>query len=127
MNSALPYSDHRMRLVDQELYNQDLKVIGETPAQLQGPSYREAPHADHLWLFSEGMIHAVKNGKVSYRYQWVKTEQFKAQEKSGERLISTVSPAPDSGLNTHFANTNARRNIRPTASHSCHQLFLSSL
>lgn len=121
MNSALPYADHPMlqenyRPVDQELYNQDLEVIGEIPAELQGTLYRNGPNpqfpplgADHHWFFSEGMIHAVqvKDGKVSYRNRWVRTEQFNAQEKAGERLISTASPAPANGLNPHFANTNA--------------------
>ena len=97
----------------------ELVVHGELPATLAGTLYRNGPNPmyppsghQHHWFLGEGMIHAVhvENGKASYRNRWVRTAQYEAQRKAGERLLSTAfgePPRPGGEQIKHnVANTN---------------------
>lgn len=97
----------------------DLLVTeGKIPAGLNGVLYRNGANpmfpplsSDHHWFLSEGMIHAVyvKDGQVSYRNRWVRTQQYLAQREAGHRLVTTglKSPSLPEGENIpkHFAAT----------------------
>ena len=92
---------------------------GELPRDLAGTLYRNGPNPmfppfgdKHHWFLGEGMVHAihVEDGKASYRNRWVRTEQYEAQRKAGQRLVPTgFGEAGVAGAETikrNVANTN---------------------
>jgi carotenoid cleavage dioxygenase len=56
------------------------------------------------------MVHAVhvRDGRVSYRNRWVRTDRYEAQRKAGRRLvpISFSEPPPSEAIDPNKANTN---------------------
>lgn len=92
---------------------------GELPRDLAGTLYRNGPNPmfppfgdKHHWFLGEGMVHAihVEGGKASYRNRWVRTEQYEAQRKAGERLVPTgfgeAGVAGAESIKRNVANTN---------------------
>ncbi|MBX3497265.1 MAG: carotenoid oxygenase family protein [Parvibaculum sp.] len=114
-----PFLQHNFAPVAAECDAPDLVVYGELPAALAGTLYRNGPNPmfpplghQHHWFLGEGMIHAihVEGGKASYRNRWVRTEQYEAQRKAGERRISMAfgeAPLPGTeNIKRNVANTN---------------------
>ena len=88
--------------VSEELDAEDLQVIGEIPADLNGvylrngPNPRFAPEGRYHWFDGDGMIHAVhlENGKARYRNRWVRTKAFEAESAAGRALWTGVMENP---------------------------------
>src|SRR5437763_79741 len=88
--------------VSEELDAEDLQVIGEIPADLNGvylrngPNPRFAPEGRYHWFDGDGMIHAVhlENGKARYRNRWVRTKAFEAESEAGRALWTGVMENP---------------------------------
>jgi carotenoid cleavage dioxygenase len=97
--------------VSTEIDAEDLQVIGEIPADLNGvylrngPNPRFAPEGRYHWFDGDGMIHAVhlENGKARYRNRWVRTKAFEAESAAGKGLWTGVmeNPADNPFGNTH--------------------------
>ena len=99
---------------------QDLEVIGEIPAGINGAFYRVA--ADHHYpprfendvpFNGDGMVtmFLFENGRVHFKSRYVRTDRFKAESSAGRALFGryrnkwTDDPAV-TGMNRNIANTN---------------------
>ncbi|MDO8953627.1 MAG: carotenoid oxygenase family protein [Gammaproteobacteria bacterium] len=84
--------------VHDELDVQNLKVIGEIPADLNGVYMRNGPNPQfepisYTYPFDgDGMIHAItiKEGKADYRNRYVETNALLKERKAGKALYSGV-------------------------------------
>ena len=82
--------------VDDEVTLDDLEVIGDIPAELDGVLVRNGPNPQfwpprrYHWFDGDGMLHAarIRDGRVAYRNRWVRTEAFQ-RESSAERAMWT--------------------------------------
>ncbi len=89
-----PYLLRKFGPVEQEIEAAKLEVIGEIPKDLNGVYVRNGPNrryparGRYHWFDGDGMLHAVhiKDGTVSYRNRWVRTNGFKREETAGESL-----------------------------------------
>lgn len=80
--------------VHQEDVFDDLEVIGQVPADLNGLYVRNGPNAFYPpdWRYhaydGDGMLHAVRfrNGQVSYRNRWVQTRALQEERAAGHAL-----------------------------------------
>ncbi|WP_417599425.1 carotenoid oxygenase family protein [Pararhodobacter oceanensis] len=80
--------------VHTETVAQDLEVIGELPADLNGmyvrngPSPAHAPHGRYHWFDGDGMLHSVRfqDGHATYRNRWVQTDGLKEDMRVGDAL-----------------------------------------
>ena len=81
-----PYLMDGYAPVDTEIDAEDLEVIGEIPADLNGlyvrngPNPMYSPPGRYHWFDGDGMLHAIhfRDGKATYRNRWVRTEGWKA-------------------------------------------------
>lgn len=84
--------------VDEERAHDDLEVIGELPAELDGmfvqnsPNPRHAPLGFHHWFDGDGMVHGVmlRDGKASYRNRWVATKAAAEEDAAGHGLYRGI-------------------------------------
>jgi len=91
-----PYLLDSFAPIEDERVADELPVIGEVPRDLHGmfvrngPNARFAPRGRYHWFDGDGMLHAVqiRDGKVSYRNRWVRTEHLAAEETAGHALWS---------------------------------------
>jgi carotenoid cleavage dioxygenase len=75
----------------------DLAIDGRVPMELSGSLYRIGPNPQfkprggYNPLLGDGMIHAFhfRNGRVSYRNRWVRTEQWSLERAAGRSLFAT--------------------------------------
>lgn len=80
--------------IHQEDVFQDLKVIGQVPADLNGLYVRNGPNAFYEpdWRYhaydGDGMLHAVRfdHGQVSYRNRWIETSALREERAAGHAL-----------------------------------------
>jgi carotenoid cleavage dioxygenase len=105
-----PYLQGLFGPVTDERTDDDLEVIGEIPADLDGmflrngPNPQFAPPGRYHWFDGDGMVHALRfhDGKASYRNRWIRTRGFAAERDAAAPLFSGVmeNPAgnPDLGL-----------------------------
>lgn len=83
-----PIQEERMVPFDQ------MTVIGEMPADLNGIYVRNGPDNRHIPLGKyhrydgDGMLHTVQfeNGQATYRNKWIRTACFQEEEQAGESL-----------------------------------------
>lgn len=88
---ANPYLMGNYSPVDMEITAENLTVIGEIPRDLNGlyvrngPNPQYAPQGRYHWFDGDGMLHAVhvRDGQVSYRNRWVRTEGFERESHAG--------------------------------------------
>ena len=102
--------------VSKEVVLTDLPIIGEIPKDLNGvylrngPNPRFKPNGIYHPFDGDGMIHAAhfQDGKVTYRNKWVRTEGWKANNKTGDEnywgVMSTLKGREDKPM-TDVANT----------------------
>lgn len=72
----------------------DLEVEGELPDGLEGIYVRNGPNPavpppnPYHWFDGDGMVHAVafREGRVSYRSRWVRTEGLQREARTGRAL-----------------------------------------
>ncbi|MGE3846541.1 MAG: carotenoid oxygenase family protein [Gammaproteobacteria bacterium] len=97
----------------------DLVIEGELPRELDGTLLRNGPNPyypprDDYHMFSgDGMVHAfrLRDGRVSYRNRWVRTEKLNREVAAGRALFGTFgNPATSEpevhGVRYNVANTN---------------------
>ena len=98
----------------------NLTVEGEVPRDLDGTFYRIGPspqfppRGSYNPLNGDGMVHAfhLREGRVSYRNRWVRTQQWMLEHAAGRALFATSGLPADSdpsvvGMQTDgVANTN---------------------
>ncbi|WP_163509898.1 carotenoid oxygenase family protein [Fodinicola acaciae] len=88
--------------VDTEIDADNLQVIGQIPADLNGvylrngPNPRYRPDGRYHWFDGDGMVHAVQleNGKARYRNRWIRTKAFEAESAAGKALWTGVMENP---------------------------------
>lgn len=89
-----PYLLGKYAPIDTEISAENLEVIGEIPKDLNGiyvrngPNPKYAPKGRYHWFDGDGMLHAVhiRDGKVSYRNRWIRTQAFEREKEAGGRL-----------------------------------------
>ncbi|HEY7833756.1 MAG TPA: carotenoid oxygenase family protein [Ktedonobacterales bacterium] len=80
--------------VDLEITAEDLEIIGELPADLNGVYVRNGPNPRYVmsgryhWFDGDGMMHAVHihDGKVTYRNRWIRTSAFEREQAAGQSV-----------------------------------------
>lgn len=101
--------------IQNEIFVENLKVIGEIPKELNGALYRNGPNPqfpddNKHWFEGDGMLHmfAINNGKISYRNRWIRTEVFNLERQAGKMLRRGFNdPTPqDVNISGNTANTN---------------------
>lgn len=88
--------------VQDEVTADELTVIGQIPADLNGVYLRNGPNARfpmkgrYHWFDGDGMVHAVhfENGRARYRNRWVRTRAFEAESAAGRSLWTGVMENP---------------------------------
>jgi len=76
----------------------DLEVIGEIPADLNGTYYRNGPNpafeptGRYHWFDGDGMIHAIRieDGRAFYRNRYVKSDGLAEERAAGKALFDGV-------------------------------------
>lgn len=89
-----PYLLGKYAPIDTEITAENLEIIGEIPADLNGvyvrngPNPRYAPKGRYHWFDGDGMMHAVHihDGQVTYRNRWVRTRAFEREQAAGAVL-----------------------------------------
>jgi carotenoid cleavage dioxygenase-like enzyme len=106
-----PYLTGVFAPIRDELTLENLEVIGEIPADLNGIYLRNGPNRQHdapgrYHMFDgDGMIHAVhfESGKARYRNRYVHTAAFHEESAAGRALWTGVMESPQGNPfgNTH--------------------------
>lgn len=103
--------------VDDEMTAEQLTVIGEIPAELNGMFVRNGPNpqfqpiGQYHWFDGDGMVHGVhlQQGQATYRNRYVRTEGF-LKEREAQRalwtgLLEPPNPELPGGPYKNAANT----------------------
>ncbi len=120
MSSTNPYLSKGFEPIRMECDSAHLTIDGEVPRDLDGifyrigPSPQFAPRGNYNPLNGDGMVHAfhVREGTVSYRNRWVRTQQWTLEHAAGRALFGTSGIPADAdssvaGIPTDgVANTN---------------------
>jgi len=80
----------------------ELQVIGQVPADMNGLYVRNGPNAffEPTWRYhaydGDGMLHAVRfsQGRASYRNKWVRTAGLQEEQAAGRPLWTGIKEAP---------------------------------
>lgn len=118
--SVSPYLSRGYAPIGMECEYSHVAIEGKVPPELNGTFYRIGPNPQfpprgiYNPLNGDGMVHAfhVRDGKVSYRNRWVRTEQWALENRAGRALFGTSGIPSDSdpsvaGIKTDgVANTN---------------------
>ena len=107
-----PYLMGNYSPIDTEITATDLEVIGEIPKDLNGmyvrngPNPKYQPKGRYHWFDGDGMLHAVriKDGQVTYRNRYIKTEGHEREVHAGGVLWSGIMEPPHENprLNVHM-------------------------
>lgn len=97
-----PYLDGNFAPIHQEITAENLKVIGELPADLSGMFVRNGPNpqfpaiGQYHWFDGDGMLHGVRihNGKASYRNRYVRTQGYQIEHQAGKAIWSGLLEPP---------------------------------
>ena len=140
-----PYMSKGFEPIRMECDYANLIVEGEVPADLNGSFYRIgpnpqfAPRGNYNPLNGDGMVHAfhLRNGLVSYRNRWVRTQQWNLERAAGRSLFgsphnpaesdsSVAGMTTDGVANTHLV-WHAKRLLALEEGHAPIELDPSSL
>src|SRR6516225_1106048 len=99
-----PYLTRGFEPIDFECDYARLLIEGEVPAELNGTFYRIGPNpqftprGEYNPLGGDGMVHAfrIRDGRVSYRNRWIRTQQWKLEHYAGRALFGTSGIPSDS-------------------------------
>ena len=102
MSAAHPLLSGSHGPIGDESVFDDLPVIGEVPADLNGAFFRNGPNAHfppqgrYHWFDGDGMIHAVyfDRGRVTYRNRYVRTACFREEDAAGRALWPGIMDPP---------------------------------
>ena len=112
-----PFLTNNFAPIKEEITADNLKVIGELPADLSGMFVRNGPNpqfspiGQYHWFDGDGMLHGVRinNGKASYRNRYVRTHKFQVENQEGKAVWPGFlnPPQPDNphGTDVNTANT----------------------
>lgn len=112
-----PFLTNNFAPVKEEITADNLKVIGELPADLSGMFVRNGPNpqfspiGQYHWFDGDGMLHGlrVKNGKASYCNRYVRTHKFQIENQEGKAVWAGLLEPPQQdnphGTDTNRANT----------------------
>ena len=89
--------------VREEITADNLKVVGQLPADMDGmfvrngPNPQFPPRLNYHWFEGDGMLHGVRiqDGKASYRNRWVRTAAWQKANRSGKAIYPSVMDPPD--------------------------------
>ena len=103
-----PYRTGPWRPQHTEWRADDLEVIGELPADLDGIYLRNTENPVHPAIGryhpfeGDGMVHVVgfRDGKAFYRNRFVRTEAFEAEQEAGESLWVGLAERPGKAKRT---------------------------
>ncbi|MGH7789223.1 MAG: carotenoid oxygenase family protein, partial [Candidatus Binatia bacterium] len=118
---------------------EDLEIIGEIPAGLNGTFYRAGPNpayeplGKYHWFDGDGMVHAItlRDGRASYRNRWVMSDGLREERKVGRALYpgllsmsATEAPVIKATGNTNVVFHAGKllalvESSLPTAMHPC--------
>jgi carotenoid cleavage dioxygenase len=115
-----PYLSNGFEPIRMECDCAHLRIEGKIPEDLNGTFYRIGPNPQfsprgaYNPLLGDGMVHAfsVRDGRVSYRNRWIRTQQWNLEHAAGRALFATSGIPSDSdpsvaGMATDgVANTN---------------------
>lgn len=98
-----PFLEGNFAPVREEVQAEDLRVIGEIPAGLDGMFVRTGPNPQfdvikgYHWFGGDGMLHGVRvhGGKVSYRNRYVDTFAYRREKEAGHALWGSGLGAPE--------------------------------
>ena len=93
-----PYIGGPFAPVFEEIVANNLEVIGEIPQDINGAYMRNGPNPKYTpighyhWFDGDGMVHAlyIQDGKAIYKNKWVKTIDYKKDDKAGKALWDGV-------------------------------------
>ena len=112
-----PYLEGNFAPVQSEITAENLEVIGELPADLNGMFVRNGPNPQfppkgrYHWFDGDGMLHGVEisNGKATYRNRYIQTRGWKIERDAGHAIwTGLLEPAQmdnPSGPYKNVANT----------------------
>jgi carotenoid cleavage dioxygenase-like enzyme len=97
-----PYLEGLFGPVTEERTDDDLEVIGELPADLDGVFVRNGPNPQftppgrYHWFDGDGMVHAMRfqNGRASYRNRWIRTRGFDSETAARQSQFNGVMEHP---------------------------------
>lgn len=111
-----PYLEDNFAPVREEISTENLKVIGELPAELSGMFVRNGsnpqfdPIGRYHWFDGDGMLHGVRvsNGKATYSNRYVRTNKFAAEKSAGRAILTGLLEPPQKDtppISPNTANT----------------------
>ncbi|NEP83121.1 MAG: 9-cis-epoxycarotenoid dioxygenase [Okeania sp. SIO3B3] len=112
-----PFLSNNFAPVKEEITADNLKVIGELPADLSGMFVRNGPNpqfspiGQYHWFDGDGMLHGLRinNGKASYCNRYVRTHKFQIENQEGKAVWTGLLEPPQQdnphGTDTNRANT----------------------
>jgi carotenoid cleavage dioxygenase len=108
-----PYLSGNYAPVREEVQYDDLQVIGELPAEMDGMYVRTGPNPQfdpigrYHWFDGDGMLHGVRvnNGKASYRNRFVQSDGYKLEKREGKAIYYGIMDMEKNfALNRGFKN-----------------------
>ncbi len=89
-----PYLEGNFAPIQSEITAENLEVIGELPADLNGTFVRNGPNPQfppkgrYHWFDGDGMLHGVEisNGKATYRNRYIQTRGWKIERDAGHAI-----------------------------------------
>ncbi len=89
-----PFLSGNFAPIHTEIATENLTIIGQLPAELNGTFFRIGPNPQYSpigqyhWFDGDGMIHAVRldNGQASYRNRWVRTKGFELERAEDQAI-----------------------------------------
>ena len=107
-----PYLEGVWRPTDSEVTAEELEVIGEVPADLNGvylrngPNPRFQPRGRYHVFDGDGMLHAARfdNGRVSYRNRWIQTTGLERELQVGHAIWPGLIDRPDRSLDVAWGS-----------------------
>ncbi len=113
-----PFLEGNFAPIREENQSENLEVVGELPAEINGCFVRNGPNSQfdpigkYHWFDGDGMLHAteIENGRASYRNRWIRTEGFEKEREAGKALWTGFAElgdpkSPDGNPFKNLANT----------------------
>jgi carotenoid cleavage dioxygenase-like enzyme len=97
-----PFLQNNFAPVHDEVFADDLEVIGALPEGLggmflrNGPNPQFSPKGRYHWFDGDGMIHGVllRDGRASYRNRFVRTRGFEIERREGKAVWTGLTEMP---------------------------------
>ena len=98
-----PFLLNNFAPVAEEVVEDNLRVVGKLPKELEGTYLRNGPNpqfppkGQYHWFDGDGMVHAVglSNGKATYRNRFILSDGLKKERAAGKALYAGLAAPPD--------------------------------